>query len=107
IVLGLLGFFYLAAVTLVLSAEFNVVRLEHLYPRAVLAPFTDDVTLTPADRLAYREQAEAERMKSFQAIDVSFDPPPLRPRRRSTPDAPSPADRAPPTAAAPGRSVPT
>jgi uncharacterized BrkB/YihY/UPF0761 family membrane protein len=81
IVLGMLAFFYLAAVTFVVCAEVNVVRVEHLYPRALLAPFTDDVALTPADRLAYREQAEAERMKSFQAIDVSFAPPPDRPRR--------------------------
>ncbi|MFP3670962.1 hypothetical protein SB717_38420, partial [Priestia sp. SIMBA_032] len=46
VVLGLLAYFYLAAIAVVLSAEINVVRKHRLYPRALLTPFTDNVDLT-------------------------------------------------------------
>lgn len=72
-VLGLIAFLYLAAATVVLCVEINVVRVDRLHPRALLTPFTDDVELTPGDRQAYTDQAEAQRMKGFQDVDVQFD----------------------------------
>lgn len=72
IVLGLLAFLYLVSTSLMICAEINVVRVDHLYPRALLTAFTDNVDLTDADRKAYAGQAEAQRAKSFQQVDVSF-----------------------------------
>jgi YihY family inner membrane protein len=74
LVLGLLAFLYLTSVALVLSAEINVVRVDHLYPRALLAPFTDDVALTAGDRKTYTGQAKAQQAKGFEHIDVTFHP---------------------------------
>ncbi len=76
LVLGLLAWIYLGAVTVVACAEFNAVRAGQLWPRALLAPFTDNVELTPADRRAYISYAKTERHKSFENIDVSFGKPP-------------------------------
>jgi membrane protein len=73
IVLGLLGWIYLAAVTLVLCVELNVVRVKRLWPRALLTPFTDDVDLTPGDQQAYADAATAQRSKGFQSVDVTFE----------------------------------
>jgi membrane protein len=73
LVIGLLAFLYLAALSVVISLEINAVRVDHLYPRALLTPFTDNVQLTHSDRRAYRRQAKAQRAKGFQRIDVSFD----------------------------------
>lgn len=73
LVLGLLSFLYLSAVATVLCVEINVVRVDHLYPRALLTPFTDNVRLTRGDRKTYRRQAQAQRAKGFQRVDVSFD----------------------------------
>src|SRR4051794_5672829 len=73
LVLGLLAFLYLAAVAVIVCAEINVVRVDHLYPRALLTPFTDKVRLTGNDRRAYRKQAQAQRAKGFERIDVRFD----------------------------------
>src|SRR5690349_15774799 len=42
LVLGLLAFFYVAALAFVLCIEVNVVRTDRLWPRALLTPFTDD-----------------------------------------------------------------
>jgi membrane protein len=75
LVLGLLAFLYLTAMAVVLCAEINVVRVEHLYPRALLTPFTDDVELTHGDRRAYTGQATAERSKGFETVEVTFDQP--------------------------------
>ncbi|MEO3758933.1 YihY/virulence factor BrkB family protein [Mycobacterium sp. B14F4] len=75
LVLGLLAFLYLVSVTLVLCAELNVVRVDKLYPRALLTPFTDDVDLTSADRKTYTRRAKAERVKGFQRVSVRFDEP--------------------------------
>lgn len=75
IVLGLLAWIYLGALTLVLCAEVNVVRAERLWPRSLLTPFTDNVRLTPADRRAYESYAVTERHKGFENINVDFDPP--------------------------------
>jgi membrane protein len=58
-----------------LCATANVVAVDHLYPRALLTQFTDDVELTGGDRRTYIGQAKAQRAKSFQNIDVTFDGP--------------------------------
>ncbi|MGE2732033.1 YihY/virulence factor BrkB family protein [Mycolicibacterium vaccae] len=73
IVLGMLAFLYLVSAVLMICAEINVVRVDRLHPRALLTPFIDNVELTEADRKAYAGQAEAQRAKSFQQVDVSFD----------------------------------
>lgn len=72
VVLGLVAFLYVTAVAVVLCAELNVVLADRLHPRALLTPFTDDVELTPGDRRAYTAQAEAQRSKGTEEIDVSF-----------------------------------
>ncbi|WP_094287221.1 YihY/virulence factor BrkB family protein [Mycobacterium lehmannii] len=74
LVLGLLAFLYLVSVTLVMCAEVNVVRVDQLYPRSLMTPFTDDVDLTSADRRTYTRRAKAERAKGFQKVSVRFDP---------------------------------
>ena len=76
IVLGLIAFIYLSSVTVLLGVEINVVRVERLYPRALLTPFTDHVLLTDGDRRSYAGQARAMRNKGFQQIDVAFGPSP-------------------------------
>lgn len=76
IVLGLLTWIYLGALTFVVGAEVNVVRDRRLWPRSLLTPFTDEVELTAGDRRAYTSYAETERHKSFENVDVDFDPPP-------------------------------
>jgi membrane protein len=75
LVLGLLAFFYLAAVTFVLCVEINVVRVDHLYPRALLTPFTDDVDLTRGDKKVYTDAARSQTAKGFETVDVRFEPP--------------------------------
>jgi YihY family inner membrane protein len=72
VVLGLLGFFYLTSIAVVFTAEINVVRVHHLYPRALLTPFTDAVDLTHGDRKTYARQAKAQRAKGFEHVDVTF-----------------------------------
>lgn len=74
-VLGLVAFFYLAAVMVVICLEINAVRVDKLYPRSLLTQFTDDVILTPGDERAYARAAKAQRNKGFQKIVVTFDNP--------------------------------
>lgn len=73
VVLGLIVWIYLLAVTVVMAAELNVVRARHLYPRALLTPFTDDVDLTRADHEAYSHLVEMNRLKGYQHVSVTFD----------------------------------
>ncbi len=73
VVLGMIAWIYVGAVAVVFGVEINVVRSSTLYPRALLTPFTDNVDLTPADRLAYTRYAQGQRHKGFQSVDVSFD----------------------------------
>jgi membrane protein len=73
LVLGLVALIYLAAVIAVLGLEINVVLAKRLYPRALLSPFTDAVQLTEADRRVYTENAQAQRLKGFEHVQVSFD----------------------------------
>jgi membrane protein len=75
LVLGLLAFLYLTAVVVVVCVEVDVVRVDRLYPRALLTPFTDDVDLTPGDRRSYTALAKAQRNKGFETVHVTFDPP--------------------------------
>ena len=75
LVLGLIALIYLAAVIAVLGLEVNVVVDQRLFPRALLAPFTDEVELTDADRRAYDSYAKAQRHKGFQEVDVTFHEP--------------------------------
>src|ERR1700744_5306395 len=76
IVLGLLAWVYVGSVTVVMCAEFNAVRLRGMWPRSLLAPFSDSPALTIGDKRAYISYAKTELHKSFETIDVSFDPPP-------------------------------
>lgn len=73
LVLGLISWIYLEAVAVVLCVEVNVVRAGHLYPRALLTPFTDNVDLTAGDEAAYAHAAKAQRHKGFEQINVDFD----------------------------------
>ncbi|OZE79211.1 YihY/virulence factor BrkB family protein [Rhodococcoides fascians] len=73
IVLGLLGFLYVASVLIVICIEINAVRVDHLHPRALLTPFTDNVELTEGDKNSYTGQAEAQRNKGFQEITVTYE----------------------------------
>lgn len=75
LVLGLIAWIYLEAAIVVMCTEVNVVRSLHLYPRALLTPFTDNVDLTRGDKHAYAAVAKAQRSKGFQEIDVTFHPP--------------------------------
>jgi YihY family inner membrane protein len=75
IVLGLMAWVYLGAVTVVVCAEFNAVRAGRLWPRGLLSPFASDAELTPADERAYTGYAKTERHKTFENIDVSFGEP--------------------------------
>jgi YihY family inner membrane protein len=77
IVLGLLAWVYVGSATVVICAEFNAVRARGMWPRSLLAPFSDNVELTLGDQRAYTSYAKTERHKSFQNIDVTFGEPPL------------------------------
>ena len=72
LVLGLIAWIYLLALVVVLAAEVSVVAHKRLWPRALLTPFTDNVSLTPADKRAYTGYAESERHKGFETVDVGF-----------------------------------
>ncbi|MDN3358527.1 YihY/virulence factor BrkB family protein [Actinomadura sp. DC4] len=75
IVLGLLTWIYIGALALVVCAEFNVVRVQRLWPRSLLTPFTDNPDITAGDRRAYSSYAKTERHKGFENVDVDFDEP--------------------------------
>jgi membrane protein len=72
LVLGMIAWIYLLALVLVLAVEIDVVSVRRLWPRALLAPFSDDVELTRADRRAYTGYAQSERHKGFETVDVGF-----------------------------------
>jgi uncharacterized BrkB/YihY/UPF0761 family membrane protein len=74
LVLGLLAFLYLTSLVVVACAEINSVRVDKLYPRSLLTPFTDNVNLTTGDVTQYEQQARAQRAKTHEDIDVTFDP---------------------------------
>ena len=74
LVLGLLAWIYLAALSIVLSVEMNVVYVKQLYPRALLTLFVDNVDLTEPDRRIYTDAAAAQQIKENEVISVSFEP---------------------------------
>ncbi|MBJ7452533.1 MAG: hypothetical protein JHC71_10670 [Blastococcus sp.] len=55
-------------------------RVDKLYPRALLTPFTDAVELTAGDRRSYTGKAKAERHKGFETVHVTFDEPERAPK---------------------------
>ncbi|MEV7398711.1 YihY/virulence factor BrkB family protein [Aeromicrobium sp. NPDC092404] len=73
LVLGLIAFIFIASIMVVLGLEVNVVLRRHLYPRALLTPFTDNVILTKADQKAYAAYAKSQRHKGFQSVVVTFE----------------------------------
>jgi YihY family inner membrane protein len=90
LVLGLFAFLFLVSAMVVVGHEINVVAYQRLYPRALLTPFTDNVSLTEADRRAYTRYAKSQRHKGFQSIETRFDGPrPQRPPRQATSQAAS------------------
>lgn len=72
LVLGLVAFLFIAALIVVIGLEINVVLRRRLYPRALLTPFSDNVTLGPGDIRAYRSYARMQRHKGFETISVDF-----------------------------------
>lgn len=72
VVLGLLAWLYLASVITILCAEINSVRTMRIWPRSLLTPFTDNVSLTNADESAYKHYAQTEQFKGFETVDVHF-----------------------------------
>jgi membrane protein len=74
VVLGLLAWIYLQSLVIVLAAEVNVVRIDGLWPRAVLALTTHDDPgiLTSADRRSYRNYAQTQRYKKYERIEVEI-----------------------------------
>ena len=72
VVLTALGWLYVQALILMLAAEVNVVLHRHLWPRALLTPFTDRVELTGADRRAYAMYVRAQRFKGFERVTAEF-----------------------------------
>jgi membrane protein len=77
-VLGIFAFLYVAAVLVVFCAEANVVRSKKLWPRSLLSPFADDVSLNSQDRRTYTSYATSQRNKSFEEINVDFHNPPSK-----------------------------
>lgn len=97
VVLATLVWMYLQSLILILSAEINVVHDRRLWPRALLTPFTDHVTLTDADRRVYALYAAAQRFKGFETVTTDFDPadpaPPGDSQAKPPVDAPEPVQR--------------
>ncbi|RLV48205.1 YihY/virulence factor BrkB family protein [Nocardioides mangrovicus] len=71
--LGLLALLYIAINMAMVGLQINVVLTRRLWPRALLTPFTDNVSLTDADRRAYAAYAKAQRHKGFETVQVTFD----------------------------------
>lgn len=70
IVIGLLAWISLAAQLFLLAAEINVVRARHLWPRSLAAPPLED-----KDREVLAGQAEEERARPEERVDVTFEEP--------------------------------
>ncbi len=79
LVLGLVAFLYVTGLVIVLGLEINVVLRRKLYPRALLTPFTDNVSPTAADLRAYTQYAKSQRHKGFQSIETTFEKEPKPP----------------------------
>lgn len=68
IVIGLLTWIFLAAQVFVVAAEVNVVRARRLWPRSLVDP-----PLRDPDRRSLTAQAEEERAKPEERVEVRFD----------------------------------
>lgn len=75
VVLATIAWIYLVSLVVMFSAEINVVWRRRLWPRSLLAPFTDQMVPTQADLASYRSYARAPRFKGWERIEVDFDPP--------------------------------
>ena len=75
LVLGSIAWIYLGALVIVFCAEYSVVRARKLWPRSLLAPFTDNVRLTEGDRRAYSSYPLTEKHKEFETVEVEFHEP--------------------------------
>ena len=75
LVLGLIAWIYLGAVTVLLCAEINVVRAGKFWPRSLMTPFNANTELTAGDRRAYASYPATEQHKESQNVDVDFDQP--------------------------------
>lgn len=94
--LGLIGLIYAASLIAVIGAELNSVIAYRLYPRSLLALFTDAATdLTPADHRAYAMYAETQRHKSAETIEVTFEPGESADPTAQRPEAPEHGERPP------------
>ena len=70
IVIGLLAWISLAGQLFLLAAEINVVRARRLWPRSLTGP-----PLTEEDKGVLASQAEEERARPEERVDVTFDEP--------------------------------
>lgn len=70
IVIGLLAWISLAAQVFLLAAEINVVRARRLWPRSLMAP-----PLADEDREVLASQAEEERARPEERVEVKFEEP--------------------------------
>jgi YihY family inner membrane protein len=68
IVIGLLAWISLVAQLFLVAAEVNVVRARRLWPRSLVAP-----PLVPPDREVLADQAEEERARPEETVDVTFE----------------------------------
>ena len=68
IVIGLLAWISLAAQMFLVAAEINVVRARRLWPRSLVDP-----PLVSEDRRVLADQAEEERARPEQQVDVTFE----------------------------------
>ena len=99
LVLGLIAWIHLGALVIVMCAEYSVVRARKLWPRNLLAPFTDNVRLTEGDRRAYASYPVTEKHKEFETVEVEFHEPGGGSGEPANPDAPRDDD-------APGKNGP-
>jgi membrane protein len=77
IVIGLLAWISLAAQLFLLAAEINVVRVRRLWPRSLIPP-----PLESEDREVLADQAEEQRARPEERVDVTFHERPARDRDR-------------------------
>lgn len=70
IVIGLLAWISLAAQVFLFAAEINVVRVRRLWPRSLIAP-----PLEQEDREVLANQAEEERARPEEHVEVRFEEP--------------------------------
>jgi len=67
-VLGLLSWLFISAQVLVIAAEINVVRAEHLWPRSLVSSALGD-----PDRRELSDRAEALQERPDEKVDVRFE----------------------------------